>query len=240
MRLGLGVGAILAAVLLAACGSSAPTGDDFIEIPDLGSTRIDVPRPTSDDVACGMAFPAGESVAERAAALRRIGFFTELADLSDADLGVVLEQSIAEEWGDSLDPDDSLHELFVAERDLSRAWWRDLEADVFDGNGVYAAVLREWAAISAGTFEPTAIEETWESETGPARVSFELDGDRHVLEPEYLEDWIDPRIVTRVNELIAPSGRRFTFVTAFDQTAFVLALTADERTALEDRGWCFE
>ena len=240
MRLAIGLVAIMAAVLLSACGSSTPTRDDFVEIPDLGPTRIDVPRPTTDGITCGLAFPAGESVAERAAGLRRIGFFAELADLSDADLGVVLDQAIAEEWGDSIDPDDSLHELFVAERDTIRAWWRDLEADVFDGNGVYVAVLQEWATISAGAFAPTAIEETWESETGPVRVSFELDGARHVLEPEYIEDWIDPRIVTPINELIAPSGRQFAFVTAFDQTAFVLALTDEERAALENRGWCFE
>ena len=56
----------------------------------------------------------------------------------------------------------------------------------------------------------------------------------------YLEDWIDPRIATPINELIAPSGRQLAFFKAFDQTAFVMALTKDERDALEDRGWCFE
>ena len=28
-------------------------------------------------------------------------------------------------------------------------------------------------------------------------------------------------------------------VQAFDQTAYLMALTADERAALEARGWCF-
>ena len=58
--------------------------------------------------------------------------------------------------------------------------------------------------------------------------------------PEYLEDWIDPRIITPINESIAASGRQFTLVQPFDQTAFVLALDDQERAALEGRGWCFE
>ena len=55
-------------------------------------------------------------------------------------------------------------------------------------------------------------------------VRFTLDGGDVELAPKYLEDWIDPRIITAINERIAASGRQFTLVKAFDQTAFLLAL----------------
>ena len=55
-------------------------------------------------------------------------------------------------------------------------------------------------------------------------VRFTLDDEDVELTPEYLEDWIDPRIISSINERIAASGRQFTLVKAFDQTAFLLAL----------------
>jgi hypothetical protein len=94
--------------------------------------------------------------------------------------------------------------------------------------------------VSAGSFQPDQIEESWESEAGPVTVRFTLDGEDVELAPEYLEDWMDPRIITPINERIATTGRQFTLVQAFDQTAYLLALDDRERAALEARGWCFE
>ena len=131
-------------------------------------------------------------------------------------------------------------ELIVAERDTDRTWWHDLEADVVDENQVYVSTIGDWAAISVGDFVPSEVAETWSTDSGPVTVAFSLDGQAHELHPAYLEDWIDPTIVGQINDLIASSGRRFEIVKAFDQTAFVVALTKDEREALETRGWCFE
>jgi hypothetical protein len=231
---------ISAAMLLGACGGSGAGQDDFVEIPGLGATRVDVPRPTTEEgKSCTVALRPDESVGQRVAALRRIGLFAEQAALSDAALGAEIEAAITAHWGVQIS-DEPLLELFVAEQDTTRVWWRDLEADVGGGNRVYTSTLEEWAAISVGAFAPSAIAETWQSDAGPVEVTFETGGAGHVLEPEYLEDWIDPRIATPINDLIAPSGRQFAFFKAFDQTAFVMALTEDERDALEDRGWCFE
>jgi hypothetical protein len=131
-------------------------------------------------------------------------------------------------------------DLAVAEQDRTRVWWRDLEADVSDGNDVYAQTVTEWGEISVGTFEPTEIIESWEGPEGPVTVDYVQSGITHTLTPGYLEDWIDPGIVVGINETIADSGRRFEMYKAFDQTAFVMALTDDERRAFEARGWCFE
>ena len=232
----------IASALLVSCAGpgATPTNDDFVAVPGLGSTRIDVPRPDTSQQACTLALPGDESLTQRAVALRDIGLFADLKGLSDQELGEELEAALTEEWGERIPDDRPLFELLVAALDRTRVWWGDLEADVADGNDVYASTLAEWAAVSADSFQPEQIEETWESEAGPVTIRFTLDGDEVELTPEYLEDWIDPRIISPINERIAASGRQFTLVKAFDQTAFLLALDPGERAALEARGWCFE
>ncbi len=234
------VAAWIVVVVGACAGRTAPAGE-FVEIPGVGETRADVPRPSTRPGAdCEPALPDGEPVNARAAALRGIGFFADRSHLSDDELGAEIETTIRQEWGIDVDPSDPFLELLVAGQDEQRIWWRDLEADVGPGGDVYVSTIREWAAISVGAFAPESIEEDWASAEGPITVTVTAHGKLLVLEPEYLEDWIDPRIATPINELIAPSGRQFTFFQAFDQTAFVVALTDSERVALEDRGWCFE
>ena len=231
---------LLLGMLLLGCGATSPNDDDFVDVPGLGSTRIDVPRPTDRAPdACDVALRSGESVLERGVALREVGLFSGQAAMSDAELGEYLESELSEEWGEIAD-DDPLIELFIAALDRDRAWWRDLEADVVDGNDVYVAVLQEWAAISRGSFTPESIEETWESEEGPVSVRFVLEGETVELNPAYLEDWIDPTVIVPINGLIAESGRQFELFQAFDQTAFVMALEDGERQALLGRGWCFD
>lgn len=223
----------------------APDPSDFAVVPGLGATRIDVPRPTSPTrstcTADGRPTPSAESVAARVTALRSIGLFTSRGDATEAEVAAEVEDSIKAAWGDQVGPDEPLLDLFVAAQDVARVWWQDLEADVSDGNEVYVQTLAGWGGISAGSFDPKAIAEQWASESGPVTVTFELDGIEQTLHPAYLEDWIDLQVLGEINGLIASSGRRFESYRSFDQTAFVISLTPDERAALEhDRGWCFE
>ena len=227
-------------VLCAGCGATPATPSQFVEIPGLGSTRIDVPRPTSSGPACTIAMNADEAIGERVVALRELGLFADRPDLSNEDISQRVEARLDELYGGELLADDPLLELVVASLDDARVWWGDLEADVADGNDVYVTTLEEWAAISKGAFKPADIREIWDGEEGPVTVTFTLDGDNVELKPEYLEDWIDPRILAPINERIAGSGRRFELFQAFDQSAFVMALSDRERDALEARGWCFE
>jgi hypothetical protein len=226
-------------VFVAACAADTADDDDMVDVPGVGVTRMDVPRPTTGGLAgCALAFEPDLSLDERVRGLRDIGLFAD-ASSTDAELAAEVEAAIAETWGE-VPEDDPTVELLIAEQDRSRVWWRDLEADVAEGSDVYAVTLGEWAAISGDSFVPTSIVETWESPTGPITVSFELEGAAHVLEPEYLEDWIDIRILGDINELTSVEGRDFALVKAFDQTAYVISLTTSEQRALEGRGWCFE
>lgn len=87
----------LAALLIGACAGV----DDFVVIPGLGATRIDVPRPTTSAVtACTVSLRSDESVAVRAAALRQIGLFAGQAAVSDTALGAEIEAAMAEAWGE--------------------------------------------------------------------------------------------------------------------------------------------
>jgi len=205
----------------------------------VGRTRVDVQRPTTGGPACEAAMPTAQTIAERVTALRSMGFFADRTALTDEELAAEVAQGIADLYGNSIENQPFL-DLLVLEQDERRTWWHDLEADVGRGGEVYALTLDEWAVISAGAFTPSEIMEAWASETGPVTVDFTLDGTAQTLGPAYLEDWIDPMILAPINDLIGASGRRYTLAQAFDQTAYLLALTADERSALEGRGWCFD
>ena len=49
------------------------------------------------------------------------------------------------------------------------------------------------------------------------------------LYPEYLEDYTDLGLLVQINALISDTGMQFELYKPFDQTGFVLALTADEK-----------
>jgi hypothetical protein len=237
--------ATLAFVALIAAGCGGSSGDratQFIDVPGLGSTRVDVPRPTSEGSATCDDDPlppaSDATVEERVAALRDVGLFADRASLSDAALAAEVEAALVDTWGE-VPKRDPVLDLMVAEQDRTRVWWRDLEADVIDGNEVYAQTLAEWSEISVGVFEPTDIAETWEGDQGPVTVSFTQGGTSRTLHPNYYDDFIDPGIIVGVNEAIAGADRRFEIHQPFDQSGFVMALTEAERQALEARGWCF-
>jgi hypothetical protein len=238
--------AILVAVV--GCGGTATPSpgdpDDFAEVPGMGLTRVDVPRPAGAASAPCDDDPlppsTDETTAERIAGLRAAGLFADRTGVTDDALAAEVDQKLAALWGDDLAVDDPLRDVAVAEQDASRVLWIDLEADVVGGNEVYVAILEQLEAIALGAFEPTGVTETWAAEEGPITVAFDLGGSHHELRPAYLEDWIDPGILVGINARIEGSGRRFELYRAFDQTALMLALTDPERQALEARGWCFE
>ncbi|HEY0443720.1 MAG TPA: hypothetical protein VGC90_05830 [Candidatus Limnocylindrales bacterium] len=223
---------------------ASPGTSQFVDVPGIGATRADVPRPSGPAPAtCTPLAPGpadGQTTVQRVAALRTLGFFTDRLD-SDAAIAAAIDDEATAEFGAAPRPTDPMTELTTAAADDAHVWWRDLEADVDESNKVYEGAVEEWAAISRGAFAPTAIEERWASPTGPVTVAFTLNGTRHELHPAYLEDWIDPTILEPINALIASSGRQFEAYRAFDQTLFVVALTTAEKRALErERGWCFE
>ncbi len=183
--------------------------------------------------------PEAPEITATVAELLRIGWFADRPDRDPAPLAREIDAAYRDEYGNGIDPADRFSDLLVASRDPSRVWWQDLEADVASGNDVYAATVADWAAISVGAFRPESINGLWATDEGPVTVSMLVDGHPVELHPVVAEDWIDLGILQPINELIGSSGRRFLVVEPFDQTAYILALTDDERRAFEARSWRF-
>ena len=179
-------------------------------------------------------------VTQSAAYFRELGFFAREAGLSDDELATKIEEAYTVEWGGEFDATSPHADYLLLKADAERVWWQDTEADVCGENKVYEQVLPEWGRISGGLFTPSDITELWEDEEGPVTVEFTHDRRRHLVEPDYVEDYIDMGVVLQINELIEPSERRFELADTGDQTAFVVCLTSDEKTRLiRDRGWKF-
>jgi len=171
---------------------------------------------------------------------RKIGFFSGYESISDGVLAQTLENFYREKSGKEYDPSSRSDELCVLEFDENRVWWEDTEADVCNGNEIYIETLKEWGAISRGAFTPENLEENWASEEGPITVTFTLNGQKNRIYPRYLDDYIDVDILGQINKLIRKTGLQFAAYEAFDQTAFVVALTTREKHRLErERGWRF-
>lgn len=170
---------------------------------------------------------------------RSLGFFAEYAALSDEQLATHLTQAAMERHG-VIDPADQLADLMLLSLDEQRVWWDDTEADVCAENKVYVDTLAGWSKISRGAFKPENIRETWDHESGPIHVEFEHQGKKITLHPSFQDDYIDLNILQSINKIVADTGIQFRVHAIFDQTAFIVALTQDEKRKLEkDRGWKF-
>jgi len=170
---------------------------------------------------------------------KELGFFREYSEFSLDELADKLEQKQEEEWGETFDPADRLSDLDLLRWDSERVWWRDTEADVCEENKVYENTLREWSAISRGSFLPTCVGESWQSENGPVCISFRMHGCVRAIVAKYIEDYIDMSILRSINEVMR-SDYRFEMHRPFDQTAFVVMLSRAERKEItKERLWRF-
>ncbi len=171
---------------------------------------------------------------------RKLGFFPEYAALSDDELARKLESLHENEWGERIDPQNPFIDLLLLRWDKTRVWWEDTEADVCRENKVYTQTLQEWASISNGTFIPEHIQEKWEDEHGPITVTFTYHQQEIQLSPHYLDDYIDIDILLPINHCFRHSGKEFALYEAFDQTAFIVMLTSEEKQKLHnERKWRF-
>jgi hypothetical protein len=172
------------------------------------------------------------------AALRQIGFFADRAGPDP----IVTGDLVAEYrgmWGRVPDARDPLLDLELLRFDPDRVWWEDTEQDVAPLNDAYVEAIQGWAAISRGAFEPTRVEERWDTPRGPVRINLTHAGQSRELVARYLDDYLDLAVLGQLNDIITDGPYRFRVHAPFDQTAFVIACTDDERQRLEARGWRF-
>ena len=127
---------------------------------------------------------------------------------------------------------DPYAELYLLYQDTDHVWFEDTEADVAKGKDVYVNTLKAWSQISRGAFRPSNISETWDSEEGPVTISFTLNGQKKVIHPGYVDDYIDINILKDLNDMIQGTGYEFVAVQV-DQAVFVTVVKADEKLKLQ-------
>jgi len=182
--------------------------------------------------------------------LRKAGFFKDYEALSDVELMDTLRKKRKEEYskmfGYDYEPQDFSHLTTLLSQDDRKFLDIDLEADVLNGNNVYVSVLEDFAKASNGHFSPTNIEEVWDSDEGPIKVSFSSNGQQIIFEPEYLDDWIDGRIFEVINEEMKKVCNESFIVCLvpndewFGQNIIHVRLTEDEKQLLKEKlNWNF-
>ena len=193
---------------------------------------------------------------------RALGFFSEGADLSDADLakrivGEKQEASLSiilptaaknvvrEDTGDpefdaliwrSIRPRPDYPDWKLVSRDKSRVWWEDGEGDITPDDEVYVRTLTAWSRISRGSFLPTNVREVWNKPKAwpecKVRLEFLLNGRKKVLEPWDSFGWIDYSLIESINKLIARTGFAYYSFDTQDQMTGLVVLTPDEKHRL--------
>jgi hypothetical protein len=192
--------------------------------------------------ACGgaEAEPPARSVEQLVRDYQRLGFF------AGEDPGRTAERISADfraEWEQEPRTATRADELMLLAYDTDRVWFQDIERDVLEGNDEYVATLREWAHIAGRDFSPRHVRERWRTENGPVTIAFTLEGRARRIEAANQGDFLDLCVLTSgINPLIARTGRQFAIYrpdAELGQEAFVVAITAQERRALERYGWVF-
>jgi hypothetical protein len=185
---------------------------------------------------------SGEWLGEAVRYFRAMGFFAHYADMTDDELAAKIREYHGIDWEEYIAgaADQGSAEMFLLMADVDRVWFRDLEG-VYKGDQAYAHTLEEWASISRGAFRPSEVEETWESDRGPVRVTFRLDGARHeYVHADGNDDFINLEILKLVNGLLRDAPYRLEAADNLGDCRFIVALSREERERVRrERGWSF-
>ena len=136
-------------------------------------------------------------VLDNIAILREAGFFEKYKELTDLEVYDEIYESrkkriskYTTDLGNSTDPGMELYPIKLAQEDFTKALHIDAEADVMIGNERYVWTINAFSKLSNGKFKPKEIQENWQTEIGPIRVTFESEDSIIVFEPEYKDDWL--------------------------------------------------
>ncbi|SHG39392.1 hypothetical protein SAMN04488109_0030 [Chryseolinea serpens] len=175
--------------------------------------------------------------------LRQAGLFEDYKSLSDDSLtqrlsSIATERQLWEEFDvyDSLQEEDYIN-LKIAQLDPKRVWWHDLEADVLNGNMVYASTVKEFVELSGGYLRAEQIKEEWETDNGPIHISFQ-DGDTlRAFQLKSYDDWYDEDFFNYMEKFMTANGSPYKFYVYIGtgQDAFVIRLTKAEKEMVEQK-----
>lgn len=171
----------------------------------------------------------------------RDGSYATSTPSSENEAITAMASALREEHGDEFDTTSRFADLHLLKLDPDRIWWEDLEADVCAENLVYTETVQDLAHISRGVLAMSNIRETWAGDEGPVTLEFTNKGQVHRMNPEYKEDWIDPKFFTYIAGLFANTPYRLCAFDTQGQDVCLTVLTELERkTILQERDLKFE
>jgi hypothetical protein len=183
-----------------------------------------------------------EKVIKSISILRESGFFEEYDKLSDSAIYEKLHSLRKIEYSKifekEYDPGMELDEFELCILDNKKVLYIDLEADVCSENNVYVDVIKKYSTLTNNIFNPQNITETWDSESGPIKVTFELDNKKEEFNPKYNDDWLDSIVFEICNKEIRKKNIRLVDCLGdskygFGQDIAIMRLTKEEQKILE-------
>jgi hypothetical protein len=179
--------------------------------------------------------------------LRQAGLFEDYKNLDDEELTKTLidkakkKHQVGEfnDFDELFDPENNrdYFDMHVAELDEKRVWWRDLEADVLNGNMVYAETVKEFGTMSGGYLKPDSVKEEWSSDEGPVKVSFWDSDTLRTFNLKADDDWYDTDFFKYLESSMASNGSPFKFYVhdQSGQDVFIIRLTDEEKDKIENK-----
>lgn len=193
-----------------------------------------------------------KNILEQIEIIKHAGFFKEYEDLTGEDLIKILHKEDQDRMlkllGYEYDYSSYLTSIYnIITKDDKKLLQIDLEAEVCAQNKVYTLLLTWFSERSNGHFSPKNIEEIWYSEQGPIKLSFISNDETIIFEPKYLDDWIDSRVFTVINEEMKKNCNEYFYVCTgkndewIGQDIIMIRLTASEKLLLTEKlEWKFD
>lgn len=183
-----------------------------------------------------MSYSLSEWVEEAVEFYQPLGFFQHLRGEPKAVVNA-LHKGLVETSGDPITTEDletPEFDLFFLSLDPFRSLYSVMDFGDFlaPGNEAYVSSLEALGNISRGIFVPKEIKEEWDSEDGPIRIKFQLDGKPQELKVETWGGAFDFRILLQLNNLLRDTEYRFEMA-PMDDILFVTVLKAEEKSLME-------
>lgn len=96
------------------------------------------------------------------------------------------------------------------------------DAECVEDHGDYVTVVNRFVILAKGALPLTDIRDFVDIEHGKARVEFALDGSKVHWNLEVSDDWVDPGLYSRLQQVVIPrgAGKRF-FIAGLGQDSLI-------------------
>lgn len=179
-----------------------------------------------------------QHIKEKISDLREAGMFKSYSEKSDefvTELAIGRAISKQGGWTNSGQywntESKKVNELEILRLDTDKVWQEEDTEFIYRGNRAYEEVIRELGQISEGNFNPTKIEEEWETRE-KVKLTFEDREKKHTFYPEVVRDWADMDGILKYvnNEILDTIDYKFYYGRGGD--ILIIGLTEDERKNL--------